>query len=275
MARLPASSTKGAAPGAHHRLRDELVKYDPDTDDYDCRTAARVVCPAAESVETITRRQIAALRRRIDRGGDAFIIEHYRRVVSEMQESLGDAVKCFLKQRLPSRPRLKLAEHKRVASNGSDDSCASASTRCPSPSPSLSSMQSPMPSPSSGAETSRMKVVVPDWAKPDLQQVATVQKQAWMRPVTRPEGFARRISEGQSQSAARRLPAANGARALTTAAAVAVQGRRPSTSFSNAQGQRPLAPSAFASAPVKTATPTRLRLPPPVCSEPSHAAKHR
>jgi hypothetical protein len=60
--------------------------YDPETDDYDPCTI--VVLPPVDPPEKMMREQISALRRRVEAGGDASVIDHYRKVIDEMQKEL-------------------------------------------------------------------------------------------------------------------------------------------------------------------------------------------
>mmetsp|Transcript_74124 Transcript_74124/g.131082 ORF Transcript_74124/g.131082 Transcript_74124/m.131082 type:complete len:229 (-) Transcript_74124:24-710(-) len=70
-------------------LAEDEWPYNPDEDDYDLRTAP--VKPPELNDDVILKQQIAALQKRIARGGDPTIVEHYQRIVSELQSSQPDA----------------------------------------------------------------------------------------------------------------------------------------------------------------------------------------
>jgi len=62
------------------------ANYNPATDDYDVRTAP--LLPAPEAPEEQLLKQMSALQIRISRGGHAEVLEHYRHVVSDLQQQL-------------------------------------------------------------------------------------------------------------------------------------------------------------------------------------------
>eukprot|EP00931_Biecheleriopsis_adriatica_P075723 TRINITY_DN4951_c0_g1_i2.p1 TRINITY_DN4951_c0_g1~~TRINITY_DN4951_c0_g1_i2.p1 ORF type:complete len:263 (+),score=44.73 TRINITY_DN4951_c0_g1_i2:94-882(+) len=67
-------------------------RYNPDEDDYDVRTAP---CLPAEKDEIDTicvKKQIAALRSRISKGGDPQVLSHYFKVIGELESSLSGSV---------------------------------------------------------------------------------------------------------------------------------------------------------------------------------------
>eukprot|EP00438_Fugacium_kawagutii_P016036 Skav225115 [mRNA] locus=scaffold1459:80643:84081:+ [translate_table: standard] len=66
--------------------KNEWAGYNPDTDPYDPRTAVIDVAP--ESVEIVLKKQIEALCIRIGRGGDAQTLEHYHKVIEELENEL-------------------------------------------------------------------------------------------------------------------------------------------------------------------------------------------
>eukprot|EP00930_Biecheleria_cincta_P034903 TRINITY_DN24054_c0_g1_i1.p1 TRINITY_DN24054_c0_g1~~TRINITY_DN24054_c0_g1_i1.p1 ORF type:complete len:244 (-),score=42.19 TRINITY_DN24054_c0_g1_i1:219-950(-) len=110
----------------------EYIGYNPDADDYDMVTS--VLQPPAECTEEITRKQISALRRRIDRGGDRVVINHYYRVLSDLQdlvdaEDSEDEDEVNAVDACYTRSVSGTMSHKRTSSTVSDLSMAS--TQCP------------------------------------------------------------------------------------------------------------------------------------------------
>jgi len=107
--------------------------YDPDTDDYDCRTTH--LQPSIHHKDDITLKQIAALRGRVEKGGDWFVVAHYQSVIREMKHSLSGAVGLSIHP--PSLmlcecqhpPPVKYFSHKRGGSMQSNSTTAS--TCCP------------------------------------------------------------------------------------------------------------------------------------------------
>jgi len=102
--------------------------------EYDVRTAPVSPAPVSpatgmEDVE-LTRKQIAALQRRIARGGDESVLGHYRSVIQELEASLVAAGKCYDTRQLtlpaPVKPRLVHVRRDSVTSN-----ISTTSTRCP------------------------------------------------------------------------------------------------------------------------------------------------
>lgn len=59
--------------------------YDPDLDDYDMRTAPVLPPTPAQLEDEWKQRQIRALEGRIAKGGDEAVLNHYRKVVSELR----------------------------------------------------------------------------------------------------------------------------------------------------------------------------------------------
>jgi len=104
--------------------------YNPDTDDYDPCTAPVLPPLPSEVEDELTRKQIAALRSRISQGGTSAVLEHYRRLVSELEQSRRGVtpVQSVSKPELHTQVSWQQvgAWHKRV------DSCSSdLSTRYP------------------------------------------------------------------------------------------------------------------------------------------------
>eukprot|EP00440_Ansanella_granifera_P032771 gb/GFBE01035556.1/.p1 GENE.gb/GFBE01035556.1/~~gb/GFBE01035556.1/.p1 ORF type:complete len:312 (+),score=20.44 gb/GFBE01035556.1/:1-936(+) len=98
--------------------------YDPDTDPYDVRTAT--VLPPVEDPAETTRKQIAALRRRIAReDGDPHVLDHYRGVLREMQSSMNDPAEFECNASAYCRRRLQRN------SSETSDVVSTASTCCP------------------------------------------------------------------------------------------------------------------------------------------------
>jgi len=96
---------------------------------YDVRTTPVAPATGMEDVE-LTRKQIAALQRRIARGGDESALSHYRSVIQEMEASLVAAGTCYDTRQLtlptPVKPRLVHVRRDSVTSN-----ISTTSTRCP------------------------------------------------------------------------------------------------------------------------------------------------
>lgn len=74
---LPVASSH---PGA------EWDDYDPDTDDYDVRTAPCQPLEMANSEEHMVQLQMAALEKRIQNSGDLVVLNHYTCVLRELQQ---------------------------------------------------------------------------------------------------------------------------------------------------------------------------------------------
>lgn len=87
-------------------------KYTPESDEYDVRTA---ILPPSESEDSLVKKQISALRRRIARGGDPAVISHYERLVIEMEGGVG----C--EEVLPDKSNLS-SKHMRIGSTNSNAS---------------------------------------------------------------------------------------------------------------------------------------------------------
>eukprot|EP00930_Biecheleria_cincta_P051946 TRINITY_DN37173_c0_g1_i1.p1 TRINITY_DN37173_c0_g1~~TRINITY_DN37173_c0_g1_i1.p1 ORF type:complete len:238 (+),score=21.36 TRINITY_DN37173_c0_g1_i1:86-715(+) len=111
----------------HANLTDadlEWAHYDPDNDDYDVRTAP--IQPLCGSHDLLPK-QIGALQRRIRQGGDRHVLEHYRSVIEDMEQSSKDALSCRHSLLLPITQR---SSHRRSLSVSS--LATEASTCCPS-----------------------------------------------------------------------------------------------------------------------------------------------
>ncbi|CAE7214857.1 unnamed protein product [Symbiodinium natans] len=80
--------------------------YQPDSDDYDPRSAP--LLPPPEDEHKDIRRQAAALRGRIKRGGPEKVLTHYKMVLQDLESSMA-----------PAWPRKALASHKRTPSSQS------------------------------------------------------------------------------------------------------------------------------------------------------------
>lgn len=72
------SSTSGDAD-------DEWAGYNPDTDDYDVRTAPILPPPEDDPFES---KQLAQLKSRTRKGGDVDVIGHYLKIIQEMEASI-------------------------------------------------------------------------------------------------------------------------------------------------------------------------------------------
>jgi len=66
----------------------EWDNYDPDTDDYDVRTAPCQPLGTPNLEEHMVQLQMAALEKRIRTSGDLVVLNHYRCVLREMQQSM-------------------------------------------------------------------------------------------------------------------------------------------------------------------------------------------
>ncbi|CAL1135253.1 unnamed protein product [Cladocopium goreaui] len=66
--------------------RGEWKHYDPDSDTYDPCTAP-ILPPPADANKPL-RRQVAALRSRINKGGNENVLAHYRKVVQDLEMSM-------------------------------------------------------------------------------------------------------------------------------------------------------------------------------------------
>lgn len=66
--------------------RAEWADYNPNSDDYDVTTAP--LLPASEAPDATILKQISALQGRIRNGGDACVLQHYQRVIQELQQAL-------------------------------------------------------------------------------------------------------------------------------------------------------------------------------------------
>ncbi|OLP86018.1 hypothetical protein AK812_SmicGene32914 [Symbiodinium microadriaticum] len=82
--------------------------YNPDSDDYDPRSAP--LLPPPEDPHKEIRRQASALRGRIKRGGSEKVLAHYKMVLEELERSMAP---------VPTWPRKALAGHKRSPSTTS------------------------------------------------------------------------------------------------------------------------------------------------------------
>eukprot|EP00930_Biecheleria_cincta_P091510 TRINITY_DN810_c0_g1_i2.p1 TRINITY_DN810_c0_g1~~TRINITY_DN810_c0_g1_i2.p1 ORF type:complete len:179 (-),score=30.39 TRINITY_DN810_c0_g1_i2:136-672(-) len=105
---------------------DEWAGYNPDTDDYDM-CLAPVLPPVADNI--VERRQIAQLRSRIAKGGDVSIINHYWKVVHDMEASIANPNSlCQMDLTLAT---WKPSGHKRMTSSQSTATSATDSTCVP------------------------------------------------------------------------------------------------------------------------------------------------
>eukprot|EP00931_Biecheleriopsis_adriatica_P074135 TRINITY_DN48261_c0_g1_i1.p1 TRINITY_DN48261_c0_g1~~TRINITY_DN48261_c0_g1_i1.p1 ORF type:complete len:195 (-),score=21.90 TRINITY_DN48261_c0_g1_i1:88-672(-) len=108
---------------------DQWSNYDPDTDDYDVRTTA-TISSRAEDIEDMVWKQIVALERRVESGGAPDVVDHYRKVIQELKQSLPvppEKQNSMGLMRRPSAPSVKSAMHN-SASTCSLDSLASTAT---------------------------------------------------------------------------------------------------------------------------------------------------
>jgi hypothetical protein len=118
------ASVRKSLPGVSQDDIDPWADYDPDTDEYDVRTAP--ILPAALLQHEVTRKQISALQGRISKGGNSCVINHYLKVVEELEASISGLGMCSEKLEIPSW-RTKIGH----ARSPSSTSAASESTCCP------------------------------------------------------------------------------------------------------------------------------------------------
>lgn len=102
----------------------EWANYDPDRDDYDVRTAP--IKPASGN-DGLLPEQIGALQRRIRKGGDQHVLEHYQNVIQDMRRSLTITSSC---RHRPVPPIAQGSSRQRSVSGSS--SVSKVSTCCPS-----------------------------------------------------------------------------------------------------------------------------------------------
>ncbi|CAE8717892.1 unnamed protein product, partial [Polarella glacialis] len=106
--------------------------YDPDKDDYDLLTAPIKPAPPSEAMDEILRKQIAALRSRILSGGNPSVVNHYIRVVRDLQHRLAVSAWGDRKQKQNLRISCERLPMLSAGSEGSSVSTPSTrpSTRC-------------------------------------------------------------------------------------------------------------------------------------------------
>lgn len=118
------ASERKRLPGVTQDDIDPWTDYNPDTDEYDVRTAH--LLPAATLQDEVTRKQILALQGRISKGGDSCVINHYLKVVGDLEALISGLGMCKEKFEIPSWRRK--VGHARTPSS---TSAASESTCCP------------------------------------------------------------------------------------------------------------------------------------------------
>eukprot|EP00435_Cladocopium_sp_Y103_P016123 s3021_g4.t1 len=111
--------TSGRVPSAVQAdRRGEWKDYDPDSDTYDPCTAP-ILPPPADANKPL-RRQVAALRSRINKGGNESVLAHYRKVVEDLELSMS-AKKEFCHKRTTSAASTAVPEGPEVEDIEEDD----------------------------------------------------------------------------------------------------------------------------------------------------------